>query len=118
MNNFIISPQDGPSDSSHITCYANRRTGNHIVKATSIGTLGFHNTNMSYILTRGIQNYDWNTTLSNLMWQPHPTYMLFEFPAEVSIRTLIFLIHNNLANLPSDQTEIRVGTTTPVQLPT
>ena len=111
LTNFIISPQDGPEDSDHVTCYSNRRPGNHIVKATttSSNTDNFRNPS---VLTRGIYNFDRTTTTASLNPDPNP-YMLFEFPSEVSIKTLSFLNGINAATVPSDQTEIRLGSSMP-----
>ena len=111
MTNFYISPQDGPDDSSHIQCYTNRRTGNHILKATATGSKT-RNNRFPSLLTKGIQNYNFKTTTSHIDKGLNP-FMLFEFPSEILVRTINILIEDGKAGASSDKTEVRLGSTMP-----
>ena len=106
---FWISPQDGPDDSNHIKCFTKRRSGNHILKATATGSQ-FDPNRSPLLFTKGIHNFDWSTTLPLIKSGPNP-FMLFEFPSEVSIKTIIIFIGFYEPTFPSDQTEIRLGST-------
>ena len=107
LTNFIISPQDGPEDSDHVTCYSNRRPGNYILRAT----VTHSKVDRPFsVITKGIYTHYWQTTTPALKSGPNP-YVLFEFFSEVNVKTLNFLIGNN--HFPSDQTEIRIGSSMP-----
>ena len=109
VTNFLISPQDGPQDDDHMTCYTNRQGNNHILKATATSSVG---SKPASFLTNGILNYDFRTTMPKIHGGTNP-YILFEFDKEVLVK--IIRIKNPLSTnaLPSDQTEIRIGTSMP-----
>ena len=107
LTNFDISPQDGPEDSDHVTCYSKRRPGNHIIGATT--TSSAYSLSPS-VLTKGIYNHFGPTTIAKLESGPNP-YMLFEFPSEVWVKTILIRIGSNA--FPSAQTEIRLGSSMP-----
>ena len=112
LTNFAISPQDRPKDSDHLICYSQRRHGNHIVKAIATSSNTDPNYRHPSVLTRGIYNFAWRITTALLESGSNP-YMLFEFPSEVSIKTVTFHLGGNTKNHPSAQTEIRIGSSMP-----
>ena len=103
LTNFFISPQDGPNDSDHVTCFTSRATINHIVGAATTHSSARRSPS---IHTQGIYNYDWPKTSSLLEIDVKP-YMLFEFPTEVMVKTISIL--TAVTDLPTDETEIRIG---------
>ena len=108
--NFVVSPQDRP-DTDTIECFANRRPGNHILKATATNSPVSEGRSASF-LTQGIYNYDYKTTATKIS-SSNPSYMLFTFDEEVLIRTIHIRMTDHVPNLPSAQTEIRIGTSMP-----
>ena len=111
ITNFWISPQDGPQDSDHVTCYSQRRPGNLILgaTATSSNANGYKHPSL---LTKGIFNYLWSTTVARIAGGSN-FYMLFEFPSEVRVKTVSIRTGGNPDYLPSAQTEIRLGSSMP-----
>ena len=109
LTNFLISPQDGPQDSDHLICYSNRRPGNHILKATVSSSDSLRPPSL---LTKGIFNLYWQTTSSLLSEGLNP-YVLFEFPSEIWVKTVHFLIGIDSNGHPSAQTELRLGSSMP-----
>ena len=109
VTNFLISPQDGPQDDDHMTCFTNRQGNNLILKATATSSAA---AKPASLLTKGIYNYDYRTTLMKLSSGFNP-YMVFEFDQEVLVKTI--RIKNPIATntVPSTQTEIRIGTSMP-----
>ena len=110
LTNFLISPQDGP-DTGTIDCYSNRRPGNLILKATATERKALQGRGAAH-LTRGIYNFDWRTTASIVDSDPF-AYMFFELDEETLVRTIQLHLGDNPIYFPSDQTEIRIGTTMP-----
>ena len=108
VTNFIISPQDGP-DTDTITCYTNRRPGNLILKATASNSATVMDRNAE-IFTRGIYNHDWRKTTSYINGGSMP-FMLFEWNEEISISTIRIQLAGYEPDFPSEETEIRLGST-------
>ena len=54
LTNFVISPQSGPNDLDHVTCYSKRRSGNHILRAKAATSNPVGNTRHPLFLTKGI----------------------------------------------------------------
>ena len=109
VTNFVISPQEGPE--SDQICYTNRKAGNHILKATATQSRTHYDRPAS-VLTKGIFNYDFWTTITVLDLDPNP-FMLFEFQSEVLVRVIQIRLTGNPGEHPSDQTEIRLGSSMP-----
>ena len=109
LTNFYISPQDGPEDSDHVTCYSRKRFGNHIVQATASSS---DYSKSPSALTKGIFNFNWGNTVSQLR-SGENSYMKFEFRSEIWVKTIRIAISSGEENMPNDQTEIRLGSSMP-----
>ena len=108
LNNFLISPQDAPDHTDFITCYTKRKRGNHLLKATATSSPA-NNQRIASILTKGIYNYNFCKTSAAIRKDSNPAFMLFEFPTEVLIKTILVRPSSNPNESPSSQTEIRIG---------
>ena len=100
LTNFLISPQDGP-DTDKVECYSHRRPGNLILKAM------FH---MEEWLPISHEE-------STILIGKRHRLACFRIPCHTCclswVRTIQLHLGDQLRDLPSGQTEIRLGTTMP-----
>ena len=111
LTNFVISPQDGPDTEDTITCYTNRRPGNLMLRATASNSATSEGRN-AVVLTRGIHNFHWAKSTAFVLADSLP-YMLFEWNDQVLIKTIRIKLTQSSESMPSDQAEIRLGSSMP-----